>query len=97
MDNLIGLLAFVVFGVLWLAFAGALVASQGSLDAAWRWIASLPLVLQVVVWLLFLPVVAGLWVWETGWPLVVRLVAVAGLAVWTLYMFAPRWLWEGRS
>lgn len=97
MDNLIGLLAFAVFGVLWVGFAGALVASQGSLHATWVWIGSLPVILQVAVWLLFLPVVAGLWVWETGWPLAARLVVVVGLAGWTLYMFLPRWLWESRS
>ena len=45
-------------------FAIALVASQGSLDAAWDWIRDLPLVAQVMVWVAFLPVVAGLWVWS---------------------------------
>jgi ABC-type amino acid transport system permease subunit len=97
MENLIALLAFVVFGALWIAFAAALVASQGSLDATWEWIRSLPLVVQIVLWLLFLPVVIGLWAWETDWPVAARLLVVAGLAVWTLYMFLPRWLWEGRS
>lgn len=97
MENLVALLAFVVFGALWIAFAAALVASQGSLDATWDWIRSLPLVAQVVLWLLFLPVVIGLWVWETDWPVAARLLVVAGLAVWTLYMFLPRWLGEGRS
>jgi hypothetical protein len=97
MDNMVGLIAFGVFGMLWIGFAGALVASQGSLDATWAWIRALPLLLQVVVSLLFLPVVAALWVWESGWPVVPRLVVVGGLAAWTLYVFAPRWLWENRS
>lgn len=57
MENLIGPLAFVVVGVTLLALAGALVASQVSLDTAWQWIESLPLVPQAVVWLLLLPVV----------------------------------------
>ena len=64
---------FAIFAVLWVAFAVALVASQGSLDQAWESIRELPLPLQIVVWVLFLPVMAGLWVWETSWPLVVRL------------------------
>ncbi len=79
-----------VFAVLWLAFAGAIVLSQGSLDQAWSWIRSLPLIGQAVIWLLFLPVVAGLWIWETTWPLVVRLVLVIGLGGWNLLMFLPR-------
>jgi hypothetical protein len=97
MDNLISLAAFAIFAILWVAFAVAVVASQGSLDATWEWIRGLPIIIQAVVWLLFLPVVAGLWIWETGWPLAARLVLVGGLAVATLFVFAPRSLLEGRG
>jgi hypothetical protein len=97
MDNLINLAAFGIFVFLWAAFAVGIVASQGSVDATWEWIRGLPIVIQALVWLLFLPVVAGLWIWETGWPLAARLVLVGGLAVATLYIFAPRWLLEGRA
>jgi hypothetical protein len=86
---------FVVFAVIWLAFAAALIWSQGSLDAAWQAIRDQSLLLQGVVWLLFLPVMAGLWIWESGWPLVLRLVLVAGLAGWNLLIFLPRWLQSG--
>ena len=81
---------FAVFGILWIAFAVGLVWSQGSLDAAWATLRGLPLIVQAVVWLLFLPVTAGLWIWETTWPLVLRLILVAGLAGWNLVMFLPR-------
>jgi ABC-type amino acid transport system permease subunit len=81
---------FAVFAVLWLAFGIGLVASQGSVDAAWAWVRGLPLVVQLLVWLLFLPVMAGLWVWETSWPLVLRLLLVIGLAGWNLLIFLPR-------
>jgi len=82
---------FGVFLVLWIAFGAGLVASQGSLDQAWATIRGLPLVVQIAVWILFLPVTAGLWVWEaSGWNVVVRLVVVAGLAGWNLFMFLPR-------
>jgi hypothetical protein len=87
---------FVVFAVLWAAFGAALIWSQGSLDAAWQWIRDLPLLLQGLVWLLFLPVAIGLWVWETTWPLIVRLVLIAGLAGWNLLIFLPRALQAGR-
>jgi hypothetical protein len=89
-------LAFVIFIVLWLAFGAALIWSQGSLDATWEWVRSMPLILQGLLWLLFLPVVAGLWVWETTWPLVVRLVLIVGLAGWSLLIFLPRAMQSGR-
>jgi ribose/xylose/arabinose/galactoside ABC-type transport system permease subunit len=81
---------FVVFAALWVAFGAGLVLNQGGVDQAWEWIRSLPLIAQAVVWLLFLPVAAGLWIWESSWPLVVRLVLVAGLAGWNLLVFIPR-------
>ena len=47
-------------------------------------------VILALVWLLFLPVVVGLWAWETTWPLVLRLIVVAGLAGWSVMLFLPR-------
>jgi hypothetical protein len=94
--NGIGWLAehYVLFGVfliLWVAFGAGLVASQGSLDQAWQAVRELPLIVQVVVWVLFLPVMVGLWIWEaSGWNVLVRLVLVAGLAGWNLFMFLPK-------
>ena len=80
----------VIFGALWVAFGVALLWSQGSLDQAWATIRGLPLVVQLVVWLLFLPVMAGLWIWETTWPLVIRVLAIVGLAGWNLLVFLPK-------
>jgi hypothetical protein len=87
---------FAIFAVLWVAFAVALVWSQGSLDQAWESIRELPLPLQLVVWVLFLPVMAGLWIWETSWPVVVRLVLVLGIAGWNLLVLLPRALQGAR-
>ncbi len=78
-----------VFGAMWLAIGAGLVLNQGGVDAAWQWIGSQHLLVQGIAWLLFLPVVAGLWVWESGWPLVARLVIVASLAGWNLLVFLP--------
>ena len=90
MEQLFNAFVFGLFLVLWAAFAYALVANQGGLDAIWRSISELPLILQAVVWLLFLPVTIGLWIWESAWPLVVRLVLVLGIGTWNLWMFFPR-------
>jgi hypothetical protein len=81
---------FAIFAVVWVAFAAGLIFSQGSVDQAWQSIRELPLIVQIVVWILFLPVMIGLWIWETTWPLVVRLVLVVGVAGWNLFMFLPK-------
>jgi hypothetical protein len=93
--NSIGFLAesgalFVLFAIIWLAFGAALIWSQGSVDAAWQSVRALPIVAQALVWLLFLPVMAGLWIWETTWPLILRLALVVGIAGWNLLVFLPR-------
>jgi hypothetical protein len=97
LGNSVGWLAetgvlFLVFALIWVAFAAALIASQGSLDAAWDYVRGLPFVVQGIVWLLFLPVMAGLWIWETTWPVILRLLLVVGIAGWNLLVFLPRWL-----
>lgn len=92
MENGFNIFVFLLFTALWVAFAYALIASQGSLDAAWRWITGQHLIVQGVVWLLFLPVVAGLWVWHTDWALLVRLVLVLGIGFWNIYLFFPGYL-----
>ena len=79
-----------VFAVLWLAIGVAAVADPAGLDATWRAIGEWPLPAQAIGWLLFLPVMAGLWIWATDWPLVARIVLVAGLAGWNLLVFIPR-------
>ena len=81
---------FALFALMWVAFGVALVGSQGSLDAAWQAVRDLPLIIQIIVWVLFLPVMIGLWIWETSWPLIVRLVLIVSVAGWNLFMFLPR-------
>jgi hypothetical protein len=92
MEQLFNLFAFVVFLMLWVAFAYGLAANQGGLDAVWQWARTLWLPLQLVVGLLFLPVAIGLWVWETGWPVLIRLPLLVALGAWNLWMFLPKTL-----
>ena len=80
---------FMAFALIWLAFGAAVVWQQGTLDRAWQRIQSLPLIVRAVVWLLFLPVMIGLWIWESAWPRMVRLVLVLGVAGWNLLVFRP--------
>lgn len=81
---------FIVFTLLWLAFAAALLFKRETLINTWQSIRKLPLLVQLLLWLLFLPVMLGLWIWQTSWPLWLRLVLIAGLAWWNVYVFFPR-------
>jgi hypothetical protein len=76
--------AIVIFAMLWVGFAIALVVNREWLDLLWNWVRALPFVAEIVVWVLFLPIMAGLGIWESSWPALVRLLAFAGIVVWTL-------------
>jgi hypothetical protein len=83
-------LLVLLFGLLWVGLGVALVADPAAVDAAWQSIGSQSLLVQAVVWLLFLPLMGGLWAWSTDWPLVVRIVVIVALAGWNLIVFMPR-------
>ena len=76
--------AIVIFAMLWVGFAIALVVNREWLDLLWNWVRALPPVAEIIVWVLFLPIMTGLWIWESSWPALVRLLAFAGIVVWTL-------------
>ena len=88
-DRIINILAFAVLTLLWLGFGAALLFNRELLDMVWQSFHSWPLPVQLVVGLLVLPVVVGLWIWETSWPFLLRLILVAGLAWVTVYTFFP--------
>ena len=76
--------AIVIFAVLWVGFAVALVVNREWLDLLWDWVRALPLLAEIIVWVLFLPIMVGLWVWESSWSDLVRVLIFAGIAGWTL-------------
>ena len=76
--------AIVIFAVLWAGFAIALVVNREWLDLLWNWVQALPIVLKIIVWVLLLPIMVGLWIWESSWPGLIRLLAFAGIVVWTI-------------
>jgi hypothetical protein len=90
MNMIINIGAFAILGILWLGFAAALIFNQALLDTAWQTLRGLPFIVQAVVWLLILLVAAGLWIWETSWPLWLRLILVVGLGFVTIYTFFPK-------
>ena len=76
--------AIVIFLVLWVGFAIALIVNREWLDSLWNWVRGLPFGVEIIVWVLFLPIMAGLGVWESSWPTLVSLLAFTGIVVWTL-------------
>ena len=89
-NRMINIIAFAILTLLWLAFGIALLFNRELLDTVWQSFRGWNLILQLLVGLLFLPVVAGLWIWETSWPMWLRLILVIGLGVATIYTFFPR-------
>jgi hypothetical protein len=76
--------AITIFAMLWIGFAIALVVNREWLDLLWNWVQALPTVVESIVWVVFLPIMVGLWIWESSWSNLVRLLAFAGIVGWTL-------------
>lgn len=74
--------------LLWAMFAAAAWASPGTLTDVWARVEGLPMASRFVVWVVALPWMVGLAIWQGSWPEFVRLTLLAGLAfasVWTFY------------
>jgi len=89
-EMLFNIFVFIIFTLLWLAFMGALILRREMLINTWQRIRSLHLLVQLILWLLFLPVMLGLWIWQTSWPFWLRLILVVSLAWWNVFVFFPR-------
>jgi hypothetical protein len=81
---------FGAFLILWIAFMAALVFDQSALDTVWRWLTGGPLVLQLIAWVLFLPITLGLWIWESDWSEWLRLTLIIMIAVGNLGAVSPK-------
>lgn len=90
MNMLISYAAFGILALIWLGFGAALLFNQAILDTVWQSFRGMPVILQIIVGFLVLPVVLGLWVWESSWPLWLRLILLLGLCSATIYTFFPK-------
>jgi hypothetical protein len=82
-------LLFGAFAVGWIACFAALALRPELLAEAWQSIAGWPLVVQGLAWLLFLPLMAGMWVSQQGWHPVLAAAVMAGIAGWNLLVLRP--------
>jgi hypothetical protein len=81
---------WLLFTVLWVAVVGALAFSPATLDEVWQAGRRPAILIQAVVWLLFLPIMAGLWIWQRPWTAAIRLMLLLAIAVWNVFLFFPR-------
>jgi hypothetical protein len=89
-NTIINYSSFGILSLLWLGFGAALLFNQALLNSVWQLFRGLPLAMQIVIGLLLLPLVLGLWIWQTPWPLWIRLILVIGLGWATIYTFFPK-------
>jgi hypothetical protein len=89
MEQAFNIFVFALFAILWSGFAFLLVTNPAALDGFWSWSRDQHILVQGIIWLLLLPIMAGLWMWEMGWHVVPRVVVVAGIAFFNLYLFWP--------
>jgi hypothetical protein len=82
--RLMSFYAIAIFVVLWVGFAIALIVNPEWLDVLWNFVRELPLVVEIIVWVLFLPIMVGLWIWESSGPVLLRWLGFAGIVAWTL-------------
>lgn len=83
--RLLSTYAILVFAILWVGFVVALLVNREWLGLLWDSVRALPPLAEIIVWLLFLPIMAGLGLWESSWPAYARLLALAGIIIWTLF------------
>jgi hypothetical protein len=79
-----------LFTVLWLLFLAVLIFDPGRLDAVWLWFRDLPVVAQVAGWIILLPLVLALAIWQAPWALWVRVTLIVLLAVANIATFSRR-------
>lgn len=72
------------FNLVWLIFFGLLIFSPDTLTDIWQWVQDQSDALQVILWLLTLPYMLALAIWESDWQTWLRIVLVVSIAiVWT--------------
>jgi hypothetical protein len=76
--------AVLIFVILWIGFAVALIVNREWMDLLWNWVQAMPIVVKIIVWVLFLPILVGLWIWESSWSNFAQLLGFAGIVGWTL-------------
>jgi hypothetical protein len=84
-------LFFILMVGLWGAFIALAFASPETLGEIWRWAGDLWWPVEIAVWILFLPWMIGLLVWQADWSFAARMTVILVLALgWSAASFPRR-------
>jgi hypothetical protein len=81
---------FAVMAGLWGAFVALLAASPETLDDAYDWLTGLPIVWEILMWIVTLPWTVAYLVYESSWEHWLRVLVVVLIVVVHLSIAAPR-------
>jgi hypothetical protein len=81
---------FALMAGLWGSFVTLLAVSPGTLDDAYDWLRELPLVWEILMWIVTLPWTVAYLAYETSWEHWVRVLLVALVVTVHLGACAPR-------
>jgi hypothetical protein len=76
-------LASLVFVVLWLYVAAAVLADGTLLADTWAWLGGLDTIAAIVVWVAVLPIGVYLWAWQADLEPIWMGLVMAGMVAWT--------------
>lgn len=79
---------FVWMTALWIVFF--VLMHQGRLDDLAGWIRDLPVLVEILVWILFLPWVLATTVWNSGWSEGLRITLVVLFTAFWMLISLPR-------
>jgi hypothetical protein len=83
-------LFFIVMVGLWGAFIALAFASPDTLTHLWHWVGGLWWPFEIAFWIVFLPWMIGLLVWQADWSFAARMAVIVLLAVGWSAMSFPR-------
>ena len=81
---------FALMAGLWGSFVTLLAVSPSTLDDAYEWMTGLPVVLEIMMWILTLPWTVAYLVYDASWEHWLRVVVVALIVAVHLSICAPR-------
>ena len=74
----------------WVGFGLAMWAAPELLLDIWEWVGGLSIAAELVFWILGLPWMLALAVWQTAWPAGVQVALIAGIALFSVRTFYPK-------
>jgi len=83
-------LFFIVMVGLWGAFIALALASPDTLTHLWHWVGGLWWPFEIAFWIVFLPWMIGLLVWQADWSFATRMAFIVVLALGWSAMSFPR-------